>query len=261
MDRRRYPRPRGARGPQLTDETFEGRSEEIGNPKPGPFAAIAVAEGPGFPSTELWCFLANGSNEFQQIDPSSTDESVLYLDVVAAAESFSPPAGHDFDSPQSLTLLRTYARDRLLTQWNVLTTTSDWKVGVLRPFATGTIGVGRKIADGLFAVRQLNRPTSSTSTAWVWVFEGGQREIWAMFRPNELGGFQIPGESPNAGGVPHDHAALAFEPRVAQLPDPDLDYGAAILAFVNFILADAPNPGVTSASQLEIHDFRVQNEF
>lgn len=191
-------RARGARGPQVGDDTFEVRQEPLDGLS-AEFTAMVWSPDPSVNAPELWCLKENGSGEnYATIDENG---GFLTLTAVEPAGRFVPPPGRDPDSPETIAAFRSHVRGR----WNTKfpdddTALSDWKVTASRPGPTtfAEPGLARLKAKHAYAVfqRGVGEPDPVVPVAFVWVPDGATRAIWLHYDVGSVDGFRVVGETP-----------------------------------------------------------------
>lgn len=269
-----FGRPRGGRGPQLNDGTFEGRSSTKDAVKPEKFTSIAWAPDP-FSSIELWCYRTakkepGGGDSCETYDRIVADPHQVcaaWIDQVPAADQFVPPPGYAPDSVATIDELKLYASSRFQAHYGLGTDqVSNWNVAVSRPWQAPSGSQAVKVEHNhVYTLRQddqTNYPAPRI-VGWVWVpadFEGKPtgREIWLLYRKDQPGGFYVPGSTADGESSPTDKARFRFEQYdPVFLGEWTTDaYASTIQAFIDHAMAYAGSP-VVDASELTVHDFRV----
>ena len=260
MARSEFPRARGGRGPQVGPGTFNGRSSPSSE-RPLPFSHIVWSRGDASPDVEVWCFLnttVGAATAYQPIAPVASELHYAWLDRVAEPDAFTPPTSQPPLGTETELALKSYAVGRMLANHQVLTSQDDWTVRVARPVPCSQhASTPLRFAPGVFEVRQAD--ISDTPVAWVWVTGDGSREIWALHRPGEPGGFAFVGGVMPGGGQPYLATQLKYL-EAAHIPysqDPvEPGYGAFINDFRRAIV-EQPGSPVISSTDLAIHDYRI----
>ncbi len=268
VSRTTVPRSRAGRGPQLSDGTFEGRRSLEGTPKPQQFTVIAFAPNP-FESVELWCYRKNltgsfSGDEYDQIPATgSPPRPVAWFDQVAQNEEFEPDDEFAIDSTENIQNLKQFATDRFKSEFpGHQDHVDNWQVSVARPFQPSTGGTDTKIRKNkVYAVYQddqLGTEPITTLTAWVWIPVEGDREIWLLYRRDQLGGFRVPGSALQGSSAKFQRTRFVFEfdpPATYEQWDISA-YAATIELFFDHARSHPDSP-VIDNTDLTVHDFRL----
>jgi len=265
----------GARGPQISPGTFEARSGPY-NPllpdfgRPELPTVILWSPGLSSPDVELWCYRAGPAPVpplpladalFGRVDGAAVDMG--WVDEIPAGNAFQAPPGASPDSQTTADALKAYAADRLDYTYATGVPANEWMVQVARPYPAVTPGTPFKVlGDQVFSVAQIDRISGPVPVAWVWVTDGGRREIWLLYRPGELGGFAFPGSTPAGESDVYTSTSLRFNPVVgapgAAGWDVVLNYEQAITNFKATALTTPMCPAINEYD-LEVHDFRIED--